>query len=256
MVAAVMAAVLAVFKATYDDSKSKPTIAIVSAYNTSTSSGQLGHYVERMAKRGVIGIALANSPEFVSAAPGGDPVFGTNPLAVGIPRGSNVAPFTFDMATSAIALFGVLTAKSKGEPLPEHVAYRKDGSMTTDASEVMEGGAIATFGGHKGAGLSLVVELLAGALSGGAVLGEVESKKAAKSWGHTMIAINPNMLVDDFERKSASVIDAVRASGDSIRIPGERSAKIAAERMKKGTLPIPEKIWESIVNTAENGLPK
>jgi len=256
MVAAVMAADLAVSKVTDDDSKSKPTIAIVSAYNTSTSSGQLGHYVERMAKRGVIGIALANSPEFVSAAPGGDPVFGTNPLAVGIPRGSNVAPFTFDMATSAIALFGVLTAKSKGEPLPEHVAYRKDGSMTTDASEVMEGGAIATFGGHKGAGLSLVVELLAGALSGGAVLGEVESKKAAKSWGHTMIAINPNMLVDDFERKSASVIDAVRASGDSIRIPGERSAKIAAERMKKGTLPIPEKIWESIVNTAENGLPK
>ena len=77
----------------------------------------------------------------------------------------------FDMATSAIALFGVLSAKAKGEPLPQGVAYGKDGNTTTDAAEALDGGAIATFGGHKGAGLSLVVELLAGALSGGAVLG-------------------------------------------------------------------------------------
>jgi LDH2 family malate/lactate/ureidoglycolate dehydrogenase len=87
------------------------------------------------------------------------------------------------MATSAIALFGVLSAKAKGEPSPNEVAYGADGNWTTDASEAMEGCAIATFGGHKGAGLSLVVELLAGALSGGAVLGEVESKKVANRGG-------------------------------------------------------------------------
>lgn len=86
------------------------------------------------------------------------------------------------MATSAIALFGVLSSKAKGEPLPEGVAYAPDGSWTTDAATALEGGAIATFGGHKGAGLSLVVELLAGAMSGGAVLGQVESKKTAKNW--------------------------------------------------------------------------
>jgi LDH2 family malate/lactate/ureidoglycolate dehydrogenase len=88
----------------------------------------------------------------------------------------------FDMATSAIALFGVLTAQAQGLPLPDNVAYRADGTMTTDASEALGGGgAIATFGGHKGAGLSLCVELLAGALSGGAVLGQVPSKKVAKA---------------------------------------------------------------------------
>lgn len=80
------------------------------------------------------------------------------------------------MATSAVALFGVLSAKAKGEPLPEGVAYAPDGSWTTDAATALEGGAIATFGGHKGAGLSLVVELLAGGMTGGAVLGQVESK--------------------------------------------------------------------------------
>ena len=112
--------------------------------------------------QGLIGIALANSPEFVAAAAGGKACFGTNPIAFGIPQSAG-PPLTFDMATSAIALFGVLTSKAKGEPLPEGVAYKADGSgFTTDPSEALEGGAIATFGGHKGAGLSLCVELLAG----------------------------------------------------------------------------------------------
>jgi len=252
MLAAVMAADLAVKKV----SESPGPIAIVTAYNTSTSSGQLAYYAERMAKKGMIGIALANSPEFVAAAAGGKAVFGTNPMAFGIPV-SGGQPFTFDMATSAIALFGVLTAKAKGEPLPEGVAYKADGSgFTTDAAEALEGGAIATFGGHKGAGLSLCVEMLAGVLSGGAVLGQCESKKLAKNWGHTLIAIQPSALVDDFESKAASVIAAVKASGPNIRIPGESSTKTAIERKAAGTLPIPTQIWESICKTAEEGLPK
>lgn len=252
MLAAVTAADLAVSKI----EESKLPISIVSAYNTSTSSGQLAFYVERIARKGLIGISFANSPEFVAAAPGGMPVFGTNPLAVGIPSATDI-PFTFDMATSAIALFGVLTSKSKGEPLPPNVAFDKDGQWTTDAAKVMDdGGAIATFGGHKGAGLSLCVELLAGALSGSAVLGECDSKKTAKSWGHTMIVIDPNALVDDFPSKADSIIATVKASGDDIRIPGERSARTARERKQAGVMPIPEKIWESIQHTAKHGLSK
>lgn len=70
-------------------------ISIVSTYNTSTSSGQLAFYAERMARKGYIGIAMANSPEFVAAAKGGKPVFGTNPMAIGIPQGGGVTyPFT------------------------------------------------------------------------------------------------------------------------------------------------------------------
>ena len=253
MLAAVTAADLAIQKL---ESQPGP-IAIVGAHNTSTSSGQLAFYAERIAKKGYVGIALANSPEFVAAAAGGKAVFGTNPIAFGIPRGVGQPPLTFDMATSAIALFGVLTSKAKGEPLPEGVAYAKDGSgFTTDAAEALDGGAIATFGGHKGAGLSLMVELLAGVLPGGAVLGQCESKKTAKSWGHTFIAIDAAGLVDGFDEKAVSVIEAVKASGPGIRVPGENSAKIAAERSAAGTMPIPKGIWESICQTAEAGLPK
>ncbi|KAL3920986.1 MAG: hypothetical protein SGPRY_005056 [Prymnesium sp.] len=252
MLAAVMAADLAVKKVL----ESPGPISIVGAYNTSTSSGQLAFYAERIAKKGLIGIALANSPEFVAAAAGGKAVFGTNPVAFGIPQ-SGGPPLTFDMATSAIALFGVLTAKAKGEPLPEGVAYKADGSgFTRDAAEALEGGAIATFGGHKGAGLSLCVEMLAGVLPGGAVLGQCESKKTAKNWGHTLIAIQPEGLVDDFEGKAASVLAAVKASGANIRIPGEKSAQTALDRKSAGQMPIPTQIWESICKTAKDGLPK
>jgi LDH2 family malate/lactate/ureidoglycolate dehydrogenase len=159
------------------------------------------------------------------------------------------------MATSAIALFGVLSAKAKGELLPPHVAYGKDGTFTTDAAEALEEGAIATFGGHKGMGLALCVELLAGAMSGAAVLGLCDSKREAKSWGHAMIAIRPSALTDNFDVKAASILEAVKASGSHIRIPGERSTRTAAERRMAGVMPIPVNIWESICRTAEHGLP-
>ena len=100
MLAAVTASDLAADKALENN------VAVVSAYNTSTSSGQLAFYAERQAKRGLVCLALANSPEFVAPSAGASPVFGTNPLAVSVPRKGG-APFTFDMATSAVALFGV-----------------------------------------------------------------------------------------------------------------------------------------------------
>lgn len=88
------------------------------------------------------------------------------------------------------------------------------------------------------------------------MLGECESKKAAKNWGHTLIAIQPDALVDDFDRKAASIITAVKASGAGIRIPGENSALTAIERKAAGELPIPSEIWDSICKTAEGGLVK
>jgi LDH2 family malate/lactate/ureidoglycolate dehydrogenase len=77
-------------------------ISIVVSFNSSTSSGQLGYYVDRMARHGCIGIGMCNSPEFVAAAPGGKPVFGTNPLAVGVPVSGQEYPF---VVRRFIALF-------------------------------------------------------------------------------------------------------------------------------------------------------
>ena len=84
-----------------------------------------------------------------------------------------------------------------------------------------------------------MIELLAGVLPGGAVLGQCESKKAAKSWGHTLIAIDPEAFVDDFPAKAAAVLAAVKASGPNIRLPGESSAKTATPTSPAGSRSTP-----------------
>ena len=76
----------------------------------------------------------------------------------------------------------------------------------------------------------------------------------AKSWGHTFIAIQPDTLTDHFPRKAASIIAAVKASGADVRIPGERSSQTAIHRKDAGMMPIPERIWQSIVHTATHGI--
>jgi hypothetical protein len=91
MIAAITASDIVVQKVT----SSKLPIAIVCTHNTSTSSGQLAHYVERIAQHhNMIGIAMCNSPEFVAAAPGAKPVFGTNPIAISIPLADSPYPYT------------------------------------------------------------------------------------------------------------------------------------------------------------------
>ena len=237
--------------------KSAGGVASVSVYNTSTSSGQLAYYGARAAKAGRIVIITANSPEFVAAKAGAAKTFGTNPLCFACPVEGR-EPFVFDMSTAAIALFGVLTCKAKGLPLPDQSAYDAEGNYTTKVEDIPVGGgggAIANWGGHKGVGIALMVELLCAALSGGAVLG-MEKKGAAKNWGHHVIAIDPNAHVDGFEARAAAIIKTIAESHpDGVRLPGDSSNKIAATNAAAGTIPVPKKIWDVICETAAKAAP-
>lgn len=233
--------------------KSKGGVASVGLYNTSTSSGQLAYYGARAAEAGRVVIITANSPEFVAAKAGAKATFGTNPLCFACPVEGR-EPFVFDMSTAAIALFGVLTCKAKGLPLPENSAYDADGNYTTDVADIPVGGgggAIATFGGHKGVGLALMVELLCAALSGGAVLGQDEPKKTAKNWGHNVIAIDPEAMIDGFAARAASIIKTIAEShADGVRLPGDSSIATNKKNMANGTIPVPKKIWDVILETS------
>lgn len=240
--------------------KSKGGVSSVAVYNTSTSSGQLAYYGAEAAKAGRIVIITANSPEFVAAKPGAKATFGTNPLCFACPvQGRD--PFVFDMSTASIALFGVLTCKASGSPLPENSAYDADGNWTTDVKDIHiggGGGAIATFGGHKGVGLALMIELLCAGLAGGAVLGMGDtSKKLAKNWGHHVICIDPDAMVDGFAERAASIIRTVAEShADGVRLPGDGSNAIAAQNVASGTLPVSKSVWEKIQETAAAGKSK
>ncbi|MEM7563982.1 MAG: Ldh family oxidoreductase [Pseudomonadota bacterium] len=136
-------------------------LSIVDSY----SAGVVGWFVSRMAQAGMIGIGFANSPSAVAPAPGASPFFGTNPMAFALPRPDH-EPIVADMATSQVALVTIKKAAAEGRSIPLGWGYDKDGRDTTDASAVINGGALAPAGGYKGMLLGLLVDVLGGVLSG------------------------------------------------------------------------------------------
>src|SRR3989344_2232186 len=136
-------------------------IGIVGVNHINTSSGALGYYAKRIAKEGLIGFVFAGSSETVATEGSYEPIFGTNPLAIGVPTSKD--PLVLDMATAAMAYFGVIEANTAGRSLPGGIAYDEKGNLTTDPAKVLDNGALRTFDkGHKGAGLSMMVQILTG----------------------------------------------------------------------------------------------
>src|SRR6478736_6114494 len=120
--------------------------------------GRVAPYVERIARAGMVGIAMANAGPAVAPFGGRDRVFGTNPFAWAMPRGEGQEPLSFDIATAGIAAGKLHVAKAKGELVGPGLLVDADGAPTQDPDEFFSGGAILPFGGHKGNGVSLLVQ--------------------------------------------------------------------------------------------------
>lgn len=135
--------------------------------------GRLGWYSARAAERGAIALVMADSgraPKVVAPLGGRDRRLGTNPLSFAVPAGPDESVI-LDMATSAVAQGKVRIAKARGELLPSNCIVDDDGALTNDPAALGEdeGGALIPFGGdqvHKGYGLSFMVEVLSGLLTG------------------------------------------------------------------------------------------
>ena len=228
-------------------------IALVTTANTPNSTGYLGWYAKQLAKENLIGIVLAQSPEFVAPYGAYQPVFGTNPIAISVPTEGDVEPVTLDMATSAYALFGLLEAKTAGTSIPDNVAYDANGLPTSDPAEALAG-AIRVFDrSHKSSGLALMVELLAGAFSGCAI----EDKRASASWGNFVLAIDPKIIWGDDDGfgtfkdrvqtvcsrvKSAKILEGV----EEIFLPGERGDQVAADCVASDSIELEANLWKDL----------
>eukprot|EP00287_Rhodomonas_sp_CCMP768_P009089 CAMPEP_0196723948 /NCGR_PEP_ID=MMETSP1091-20130531/5995_1 /TAXON_ID=302021 /ORGANISM="Rhodomonas sp., Strain CCMP768" /LENGTH=342 /DNA_ID=CAMNT_0042066007 /DNA_START=13 /DNA_END=1041 /DNA_ORIENTATION=- len=228
--------------------------AIAGTYNTYTSTGMLAYYASTVAEAGLIAIVMAGSPEMVAPVGGKQAVFGTNPICFAIP-GPKEGPLILDMATAAATLFGTISYKASGKPLPPGVAIDKHGNPTTDPSLALEGAFLA-FGGYKGAGLALIVELLTQVLSGGAIPGGggpeahvgTGRKWREKSWSNTVIAIDPALLMapDRFKARVQEVCNHVKNSGPRVTLPGELEIKRRDENLKAGGLNIAKGLFDNI----------
>ena len=187
--------------------------------------GAGAYYVNMAAEAGMIGLALSNSFPKVAAHGGVKPVLGTNPFAFGAPR-ANGGHLLFDMATSALAGSTVREHIAAQKPLPEGLAIDGDGKPITDPAKVNDG-ALLPFGGAKGFGLSLLVEVLAGVITGAGVGDGVASMYTDFTRnggnGHFMLALDISrfMPLDDYHARFEGLVAMLKASGGHVLLPGE-----------------------------------
>ena len=123
--------------------------------------------------QGCIAVACASSPPLTAPFGGCRARFGTNPLAVGVPRAAG-RPLVLDFGTSALSFYRLLALQRAGAPLPDGAGFDRDGRATRDADAVLDGGALAAFdyaAPHSAVGgaLALLVELFAGAAVGAGI---------------------------------------------------------------------------------------
>lgn len=192
--------------------------------------GAGAYYIQQAASAGMIGICASNSYPKVAAYGGIRSVLGTNPFAFSAPR-KNGRHILLDMATSASAGSTIRKCIEKGEALPDGIAVDCTGAYIKDPAKV-EQGTILPFGGAKGYGLSLMVEILSGIITGAGYSHGVKSmyKNFSESGnnGHFFIAIDVEKIIkiEDYYERVESFISLLRASGSDpenkpVMLPGE-----------------------------------
>ena len=215
--------------------------------------GRLGEYVEMIARAGQIGMALCNAGPTVAPYGGYRPLMGTNPIAWGVPRGADLPPMIVDFATAGVAEGKLRVARSKGESVAPGLIVDNAGRPSQDPAAFYAGGALLPFGAHKGYGLSVMIELLGGVLSGNGI---AAMNRANGSNGTLLIAFHIPSFVpgaqffDQANELFASIKEALPAEGFSeVLLPGEPEIREQHRREAAG-IALPEQTWEEIQTLA------
>jgi LDH2 family malate/lactate/ureidoglycolate dehydrogenase len=226
----------------------KSGVAVVGAHNT-WFSGRLAYYVERAARQGYVAMHTTNTTARVAPFGGIDRVMGTNPFAIAFP--SEDDPMVIDIGTAATTWGNVILSRTKGEALRAGVAVDPGGQPTVDPDAAVAG-AFLPWGGHRGSGLALAVQLL-GILAGSAVVIE-----DVRNWGLFFLVFDPRLLMPGDEFKSRvselrKVIHATRpASGtQKVRAPGEGSTQQRKRATAAGVIQVDDRIVSRLLELSD-----
>ncbi len=200
--------------------------------------------VEPLAQQGLLAMSYVNSRAFVAPAGGTKAVYGTNPMSFACPRRDGKAPMVWDQASSAAARGEIMIAARDGHSVPEGFGLGPDGQPTTDPNQVLEGVLLA-FGGYKGAGIAMMVEILAAGLSGGELSYEADEQYTGHGGpthnGHLVIAMDPSAFgADTFIDRIESLFERI-LDDEGARLPGDRRLANRARIPKEGAV-LPAKL--------------
>jgi len=231
----------------------KHGIAIVTARD-SNHFGAAAYWGQKISGAGLIGIVMCNASPIVAPWQGRERRLGTNPICVSAP-----GPWLLDMATTTVANNRIFKALMNGEEtIPAGWAVDSQGVPTTDTDAAIRGMPM-PLGGYKGSGLAMMVELLCGVLSGGAMSVEVGGIRIEGKPTHTsqtFVAVDPGrfMPVEDFPRRVAWLVNTVKSAApatgyDEVMVAGDPEWRAEAERRRSG-IPLGQGTWDCLAETA------
>ncbi len=203
-------------------------------------------FCRRIAAQDCVAIIVENGgPQGVTPFGGKTDVTGTNPIAYGIP--TNNYPIVFDAATAMHAYGRINQAKENGEQLPENAYVDKQGNITTDPNVAY---AVLPFGGFKGFGINLLIDVLSGSLVRGKS-GLDQPLDSQRYIGTLIIVIDPAAFGDivDFKASTTKLAEDILAvepidPSQPVRVPGYRGAKRREEFLVSGTIEIEDEGWK------------
>ena len=218
--------------------------------------GRLGDWAEMAAEAGCVSLHFLNTSGAQRVAPfgGSDRRLSTNPMAIGVPLAQG-APAILDITTSTVAEGKLMVALNKGEHVPEGWIVDKAGRPTTDPKDFYDGGALLTIGAHKGSGLSILTDLLAGAVTTGR-----SSDPADTVLRNNMLSIFIDPSVYDASGvvldEAYRFVEWVKASpparaGEPVLAPGDVERRTREARTKNG-VPLDDKTLADLVTAARS----
>jgi LDH2 family malate/lactate/ureidoglycolate dehydrogenase len=210
--------------------------------------GRLGEYVAELADAGCVGTAYCNSGPVVAPAGGTRRTLGTNPFAWAAPQAGG-PPIVLDFSTAAVAEGKLRVAQSRGQRVADGILIDAAGRPTREPDDFYAGGALLAFGGHKGAGLALMIELVAGLLSG---MGAAPMADYAGGNGTALMAISIAAFTDAGRFAEAAALFGARVAeaadgthDPEILLPGELETRTREIRRRTG-IPVPDRTRREI----------
>ncbi|MBQ1492687.1 MAG: 3-dehydro-L-gulonate 2-dehydrogenase [Blautia sp.] len=210
-----------------------------------------GSYGWQAANRGKIGICWSNTMPNMPAWGGKDRKIGNNPIIFSVPR-SNGEHVVVDCALSQFSYGKIEEAKLNGKLLPVPGGYDEEGNLTTDPAAIEKTWRVLPMGYWKGSGLSILLDLIATALTAGNSVQKIGTFADEIGLSQVMIAIDPGKFSskEETDQVVEELVKDLKSSipieeGTSLRYPGEREMKTRKENLEQG-IPVNEEVWERI----------
>jgi uncharacterized oxidoreductase len=233
------------------------TLAAIAVHHTG-HIGRLGAFPPLAAQKDCIGLIMLNGgAQFVAPFGGVDRRLPPNPIAMSVPTPDG-PPLTLDITTSMVAGGKVSVQQARNEPVPAGWLIDENGNAVTDPALFREGmAAMLPMGGpigHKGYGLAMMVEAMAGALSWAGCSADPPTRGGS---GYLAMAIKIESFidVDEYKEEIRRLSEWVKSSRtmpdvDRIYLPGEKEEETRGQRERDG-IPIPESVWTQLLESAD-----